>query len=343
MELLAVLLLAAQDLKPMQEACTQGHFLAVVRLFEEGADELRKHPEALYMAGHAWMRLHKPETAKKHLIAAAEGGFRGYPRWETVDSYLRRIETVEQHRPPVLRELAGADGKVLIRVYAKESAWTRPIVNALPEFLKRGRELLGDDLPPIDFYFIRPHDDYRAFYKAILGVDIPTSWQNGTGNANLVTFQELDAKGRPTGGDRLLGDVLHEYGHALLNTHYGDRYLARVPQWMDEGFADAFARPFYAELFRQSPGYVRAHLARNEAPTFEQLSKNLYEKDPVVRYSLARLTVQEILKDQPLTAIRKVLDLARPDGAFESAIEKATGVPPRAAYEKVLDAHRSSR
>ena len=42
---------------------------------------------------------------------------------------------------------------------------------------------------------------------------------------------------------RAYGDVMHEYGHALCDTIYGDNYLDHVPERLNEGMADAVAKP----------------------------------------------------------------------------------------------------
>jgi hypothetical protein len=111
--------------------------------------------------------------------------------------------------------------------------------------------------------------------------------------------------------------VLHEYGHALLHTIYGDGYLRRVPQWFDEGVSDFVARDHYKELFETSAAQIKKTLATSAAPSSEDLSRRLYERDPALRYAMARYMVDEILKGRKPEVIREILKQARPEGDFE--------------------------
>ena len=51
-------------------------------------------------------------------------------------------------------------------------------------YVRRAKEVFGDDLPPVDVYLFRSRLPFKDFYKSLFGVDIPTAWQNGTGNSN---------------------------------------------------------------------------------------------------------------------------------------------------------------
>jgi hypothetical protein len=174
-------------------------------------------------------------------------------------------------------------------------------------------------------------------------VEIPTAWQNGTGNSNIVTFCQADREGKPInppGSPRGLGDVLHEYSHALLNTLYGDGYLRQVPQWLDEGWSDFVAKEHYQELFDSSAAQLRRFLSKSAAPTLDELSRRLYEVDAVIRYAMARYMVDEMLKDRKPVVIRDILKRARPDGDFEKAIVEATGVKPSELRDRVITRFR---
>jgi hypothetical protein len=345
--LLALLLARPQDAgDPVREAgseSSKGRPRAVLRLLEEHPELLQSDAHAQYLAGHSWVRLHRPEIAKPLLAAAVKGGFGGYPGWEPADALLQRIHWVEKLRPPPAKGLPEDESLASLRVFADETPWIQAVIQALPDYLRRAREVLGEDLPPIDFYFFRSRVTYKDFYKFLFGVDIPTAWQNGTGNSNVVTFCQEDREGKPVnapGSARGLGDVLHEYNHALIHTLYGDGYLRQVPQWLDEGLADFLARPYYKELFESSAGLLRRHFEKSTAPTLEDLSRRLYERDPNVNYGMARFMVDELLKDREPGVIRDILKRARPDGDFNKAIFEATGITSVELRDRVISRFR---
>lgn len=312
---------------------SRGHPRTVLRLLSEKPDLLDSDPRARYLAGYAWMRLHRPDAAKPLLGAA--GDFDGYPGWETTSSLLARIEAFEQLRPPSV----DAGTAPALRVFADDTPWIREVVKSLPAFIARARGVFGTDLPPVDVYLLRSRERYHRFYKALFGVEVATWWQNGTGDSNVMVFCQEDREGRligPPGAARGLGDVLHEYTHALLNTFYGDRYLRHVPQWLDEGLSDFTARPYYQELFETSAASIRKFLAKSPPPTLEALSRRLYERDSFVRYGIARYMVEELMKGRETGVIRDVLRRAAPGGDFDAAILGATGAVPAELLDRVL-------
>jgi hypothetical protein len=342
--LLPVILAASQDAPDaVRDAGTEsskGRHRAAIRIFEGQPELLKSDPKAQYLAGHAWVRLHRPELAKPLLTAAVSGGFTGYPGWESADALLKRIDWIERLRPPPAKGLSEDERLKSLRVFADDTPWIQEVVKTLPDYVRRAREVFGDDLPQIDFYLFRSRVTYKDFYKSLFGVDIPTAWQNGTGNSNVVVFCQEDREGKPVnapGSPRGLGDVLHEYNHALLHTLYGDHYLRQVPQWLDEGLSDYLARAYYKELFDSSGALIRRHLAKAAAaPSTEDLSRRLYERDPSLNYAMARFMVDELLKDREPAVIREILKRARPEGDFEKALVEAGGVRPSELRERVI-------
>jgi hypothetical protein len=331
--LLLLLLVSAQDTSdPVRDAAAESsksRHRAVLRIFDEHPELLKSDAQAQYLAGHSWLRLHRPELAKPLLQAAAKGGFTGYPGWESAEALLKRIDWVERLRPPPAKDLPDDEALKSLRVFADDTPWIRAVIQVLPAYVRRAKEVFGVELPVVDVYLFRSRLPFKDFYKSLFGVDIPTAWQNGTGNSNVVVFCQEDREGKPVaapGAPRALGDVLHEYGHALLHTLYGDGYLRRAPQWFDEGVSDFVARDYYKELFESSALQIRKTLAASTAPSYEDLSRRLYERDPALRYAMARYMVDELLKERKPEVIREILKQARPDGDFEKAILEASGV-----------------
>jgi len=334
---------AADKVREAGTESSKGRHRAALRILEDPPALLKSDPQAQYLAGHSWVRLHRPELAKPLLDAAVKGGFTGYPGWESADALLKRIDWIERLRPPPARNLPEDERLKNIRVFADDTPWIQEVLKALPEYVRRTKEIFGEDLPQIDFYLFRSRLSYKDFYKSLFGVDIPTAWQNGTGNSNVVTFCQEDREGKPInapGSPRGLGDVLHEYSHALLHSLYGDGYLRHVPQWFDEGVSDFVARGYYQELFETSALQIRKTLAKSAAPTIEELARRLYERDPSLRYAMARYMVEELLKDRKPDVIRTILKQARPEGDFEKAVHDATGSKAADFRERVITRFR---
>jgi hypothetical protein len=317
----------------------KGHHRSALRLLGDTPGLLNSDARAQYLAGYSWIRLHRTDLAKPFLSNAASGGFNGFPGWESTEALLGRIAVVERLRPPPAGEPPDAEGLQPIRAFADDTPWIRAVVKALPDFVSRSRAVFGQDLPPIDFYLFRSRESYTLFYKALFGVDVGRWWQNGTGDSNAVVFCQVDRQGvplGPPGAPRGIGDVLHEYSHALLNTFYGDGYLGHVPQWLDEGLSDFTARPYYRDLFETSAVAIHKALGKSAPPTYEDLSRRLYERDSFLRYSVARYMVEEMMKGRETGLIREILERAAPEGRFDEAIQGATETSPREFRERVI-------
>lgn len=314
---------------------TRGCPHAALQLLDAAPDPVRNDARGLYLSGYAWLRLHLPAQAKPCLERALSGGFNGYPGWESTAALLGRIAEIERLRPAACID---SEPKGL-RIYADDAPWINAVVGESPEFVRRAQKVFGPDLPTIDVYLFRSRDAYARFYRALFGVNVSTWWQNGTGDSNVVVFCQEDCYGKPLGppgGKRGLGDVLHEYAHALMNTLHGDGYLRKVPQWLDEGLSDFIARAYYDELFETSATAIRKAVARGQMPTDEELARRLYQRDSFLRYSVARYMVDEMMKGREPKVIPELLRRAAKDGDFDAAIRETTGLTPRELRERVI-------
>ncbi len=322
----------------LRQFAQRNEYFALTRTYARLPDTQKNEPEALYLCGFAWLQLHRPEQAKPLLLAAVKNGFAGYPNWKSTQGCLADIDTVEKMMPPFFADVP--DGvHTKIHASSPKTDWTIPTLNCLPDFVKRATEVFGDELPEINFYLFRDRSAFNAFYMALMGIEVPNGTQDGTGNSNVVLFCERDQNGkinRAPGSGRAIGDVLHEYCHAICNTNYGDNYLAKVPNWFDEGAADAMSAPY--AVLGLYPDYDRRLVAagkKQAPPTYEQMCHELY-KDSDLRYALACVTVQEIVHDKGITIIRKIVDRARELQDFEAAIKDSTGKPGFEFYQRAV-------
>lgn len=319
----------------MYELFSKGQYSAYLKAYSTLPERKKQDAEACYFAGHAWLRLHKPELAEPLLSRALKSDDA-----ETCDLARKLLNDVA-----AMKRLAPGNscqirnGSFLkMQVFAGDSIWTQSLLDALPQFLTRAVTIFGDELPQIDFYFFGRRSRFEQFFKLMFAQDIPTGWLNGTGNSNIVVFCEQNGSGQcahAPGHSRTFGDVLHEYGHALCTTIYGDTYLDLVPQWLNEGLADAIAAPYYEELFRQSEHFLHAYAQDHAPPTYNEICHNLYDH-PAVGYAIARFMVQNFAGEENLSAIKKVIERAQQTGNFERAVADATGIGARSHYKSVI-------
>ncbi|HEY9868290.1 MAG TPA: hypothetical protein V6D08_03930, partial [Candidatus Obscuribacterales bacterium] len=316
--------------------CSRGRFSAAIKSFYRLSPSEKRNAEICYAAGYAWMRLHRPDVAKGLLILAVSQGFEGYRGWESAGDLLSRISQMEKFAPPHLRTFCD-QGNSKIRVYGRQTSWSQPVLLAMPQFVTRAKEIFGEDCPAINFYFFEAREHFENFYSAMFGTRTQKWWHDGTGSFNVVVYCERRRDGAiagTPGAARTIGNVLHEYGHALCSTYYGDGYLKAVPNWLNEGLADAVAYPFYGELFSQSRKLLSVQERKGlPAPSYKQMCRELYE-DPDVRYTFARLMVEELLANEP-SRIKRILKEARRAGSFERALKTVTGFEGRYWYRRI--------
>lgn len=332
-----------KDLDDAKTACSAGRFYSALASFNRLTPEEKEEGEACYVAGQIYSYLNQPACANSYYLKAKQKQFAGYSTWGFTDDRLHSLAELRALTPPFYRTFSR--GTSAINLYAAYTSWTGVLIQRIPNFLQYAEAYFGTSLPPIDFYFFSNRRTFDQFHKDLLHVAIPQSWHDGTGNFNVVLFCEVDKDGRitrPASSLRTSGDVLHEYGHALCATIYGDDYLVKVPQWFNEGMADALAAPYYGELYGYADAYVRKEALTRKPPSYATLCTQLYS-DHDIGYAFGRLMVKELLGDNRQTQpARRILENAR-HSDFESAIRTVTGVTPLEAYNRVVARYWKTR
>jgi len=294
----------------------------------------KDHPnlngEGEYLEGYCLMRLHQLSEAKPHFVKAMQQNYVPYSGWTPTKNFMDRITRFEQLRP--VRQ-----PNPYIDIYAANSNWTNPILKELPRFSERAKSIFGN-VPKITFYILAKRQDFSHVYRDMFDNSAEERWwNNGTGVSNVVMFSELNKDGKWSlypGTARAYGDVLHEYGHALCDTIYGDNYLDHVPEWLNEGMADAVARPYYGELFLAADGLLRNFAKKNKPPEYDVLCHKLYAS-PEVGYAFGRLMVEYLLAGD-VRKIATIVSDSRAAQNFESGIKSATGKSGKDAYDFVV-------
>src|SRR5258706_1915075 len=101
---------ASDPLAEVVAEFSSGSHRAALRILGDTPGLANNDARALYLAGYAWLRLHRPDLSKPLLTHAAAGGFHGYPGWESTEVLLERIAVIEQLRPPASGATRNEDG-----------------------------------------------------------------------------------------------------------------------------------------------------------------------------------------------------------------------------------------
>jgi hypothetical protein len=319
----------------------QARFLAIL----EGVDLSATKPEDLpaeraYLIALSLVRVHRFEEAKPYLLSLKKRSYVAPQGWQTVASLLLRVVRCEVLRPPLRLVHPPPPERPVIRLFADPGPWGEEVRKDVPALVAAAREAFPDRLPTTDFYLFRERKAYERFFTNLFGTDGIRSWQHGTGRVNAVVFCAEDQNGLAHAGlarARLPGDLLHEYAHALCEERFGDLYLYQVPQWLNEGLADAIAWSRYGTMHADSPRVVQTAYASRPPATYDEMSKQLYEADQHVRYSLAWLMVSRLLSHRGNEAIAPLLDEARRVEDFEAAMKTVCGATGADVRSRVLE------
>ncbi|HEY9733622.1 MAG TPA: hypothetical protein V6C89_17005 [Drouetiella sp.] len=298
--------------------------------------DVRNSAPALFFVGQSYLRMHDIEHAEDYLKKAQSVGL-AKQQQQRAEAALERIATLKQLRPPFFRDYALDNFK--IRVFAKDTPWSRNLTKQIPAFLARAKEGFGNDNAFVSFYLFEDHPSYDRFFDSWT-VDPQNILHRGTGGMQIVMYCRYYPTGKEVGANDindLYFRVLHEYSHALCHTTYGDQF--RMPQWLNEGMADYFGWKYKPDGSAQAREKLRRIAAQKPARTYEDLSTRLHD-DNELGYVIGDVMVTELFSGQPLSIYGRLIDTARADGGnFDSAVKKVTGKDPRAVYAQLLRAY----
>jgi len=339
----------AESTRDLRSAVTRRRLTDALRMSEALAEPTA---EDSYLTGLAFMYLHDPRLASTHLRIAKAGDYRSPRGWPDLDLLLERAETCRKLQPssrcpsPTIADPA-------ITVYAGPTTpWSGPVLDAIPQFEEIGRSIFGKDIPPTRFYLFEERDEYNRFFEALFGMGVQTSWQDATGNFNVVVCCEKDREGKMTrkaGAPDTLGGVLHEFGHAWVGTYlmyrHGREWLSprmRRP-WLDEGLADYIASLREPAYIQRRETWLRRTAANGTPPpTFARMQSldGFYHRDDVeVHYWISAVLVAELLEPRECApeTIRSILDVAGESSrAVEEAVSTVTGKDPSGEFERIV-------
>lgn len=345
---MSMLLLLISFSSPAASSANEAEFSNDFNLFQYGkviedykqlSKEAQDNPENCYKFGFACLRKHDFLSAENPLRIAVDG-FAGYDNYPSPKELLDRVNTLKRLCPPYYKDVS-LNGTVCFKVYGRPTPWLQSVASEFDYYAKRVREVFGANAPVLSCYFFDNRSDYEEFYKTMFGTKITRDWQDGTGDSNVILFCERTVKGGMTGDKNLpylRGCILHEMGHALCNTIYGEQYLKVVPAWFDEGMSDELAKTYFSSWhFQWYSQLLKEAATKGTAPSYSQMCNKLYE-DANTRYAFAKEMAASIVVNQKPDVISNIVRAAkRRNGDFEAAIREVTGTSPHAAYEKTVE------
>lgn len=328
----------SQQLSRIRHYYVDGQFQKVLAEYPGLPADLHDNPQVYFYVGQSYLRERDIEHAEEFLLKSDKKGL-SKQQAERATAALARIAILKQLRPPILSEHA-LDG-YRIRVFARDTPWSRNLIKQMPVFLARAKEAFGNENCFVNFYLFEDHPSYDRFFDSWTG-EPKNELHRGTGCMHTVLYCRYFPSGREVGIGNindLYFRVLHEYGHALCNTLYGDRF--RMPQWLDEGMADYFGWRFKPNGAELSSKKLQGIAERTPAVTLESLSKRLHE-DNELGYAVSDVLVTRLFQDKPISIYRQIIEKARAsDPNFNDVVMQVTGRDPQLVYEQILKAYWS--
>lgn len=325
--------------KTVESAMLSQHLNLAVARYQKALKEGHADEKDDYFAGYSYMEMDLFDKAQLAFERAVKNHYKPYPRWDTPETFLRRLATIHrlaprflQPRYPRLRAHAG-----------KPDAWTRPLLKALPDFARIGRQIYGSDIPDMNLYVFTQRQDYLDFFKAVTGMGLDTPWQDATGSVHFAVCCEVAS--RPAGEAETVADVLHEFGHGWAITYLRDKYdkpyLNIVRPWADEGLADYVATLWDKDhLNRRREWIQRYKVAKGiPPPAFDELQTHAgfyYHGDPDLHYWMGDFLFDRMLGKDGAAKIPAYLDALARTGDSNKALSEISGLDPEKEYNALV-------
>ena len=326
-----------QQIKNIREAYFQCAFDQVLSEYSHLTQEQRNNAQAYFFVGQSYLRRHDIENAEDYLKKAQVSGL-SREQQDRTSAALARIAVLKNLRPPFFHDYNLGNFK--IRVFARDSAWSRNLSKQFPDFLLRAREAFGNDnFANVSFYLFEDRASYDKFFDSWT-VEPKNILHRGTGGMQIVMYCRYYPTGKEVGANDindLYFRVLHEYSHALCNTTYGDRF--HMPQWLNEGMADYFGWKYKADGITQAREKLRQLGSQRMPGTYEAMCSQP-QQDADLKYLIGDVMVSEIFANKPLSIYGQLIKTARANGGnFEAAIQNLTGQNPRDVYTRLLQTY----
>lgn len=318
----------------MREQFFKGDFQQVISMYPNLSADVKELPIINFYVGQSYMRCHDAEHAEEYL-RKSENGRLGPQQRERAQETLTRIATIKQYQAPFLHDYS--QGGYKIRVFAKDTPWSKSIVAQIPTFFARAKEGFGDSNAYVAFYLFEDRASYDKYFEAWGGQQSLGKLHRGTGGLHIVEYCRYYPTGKEVGVNDvsdLYFRVLHEYSHALCHTIYGDGF--KMPMWLNEGMADYFGWKYKSN--EPAEAFQRLHklASQKPAPTYQDISVRLHDNNDL-GYAIGDVMVNELLKGKPLSTYAQILAQTKAAGGdWDTGLKQATGKDPRAVYAQIV-------
>ena len=318
-------------------------FEEATKLYEQMSVENQRKLANSYLAAVSYMKRHQYEKAEP-LLKRCERANYLYENDDLPHLLLERIAVARKLTPPLYKVFKA--GASTLTVYGKHDKWLDEVYVVMPKFVDQAKAAFPDDDTNISLQMFDDKKTYVEAFKANFEGHMPGADQAGTGVTNFAVFSEFCLDGSSRGLNDLTdrrGCVLHEYGHSLCATVYGDDYFYVVPVWLNEGLADLIARPIFGEQFDVRPAEIAAKATTYAPPSYQDFCHKFYGTG-AMPYVLGKLMVKEIFGKSNLSDVSRVLAAAKKrHGDFDAAILDVTRVEPSIVYKKLCDKYWSGK
>ncbi|MBI4056855.1 MAG: hypothetical protein HY399_04825 [Elusimicrobia bacterium] len=314
----------------MQTALAQGDYFRVVEWYKDAAIHSEPTPVMRMAVGYAWLKLNHPEAAKTALGLLVPQTTPTLPGIPSLEQMLSQIQAIDQLLPP-LYPLQGLP-RIQVRTQG-ETPWENFILQRLPDFPLSAWRVLRKDPPPVQLVLIPDRAGFNALHRLFLEAEPKPNWKDGTGSNHLVLLCGENQNGESS--SITPANALHEYGHAILHTAFGDHYSEIIPPWMDEGLAGLMGSDLDPALLSEAQKTVAAAPSPDFFP--EALSSGLfYEAQPDWNYRISLLMVAELRRKKGPEVFRKILEQTKKSGNFRQGFQQSTEMAPEELYRLTL-------
>jgi hypothetical protein len=321
------------QLTTIRDQFFKGEYAQAISMYSQLPSDLRESPLVKLWVGQSYFRTNDFEHAREFL-ARANAGNLAAPQRERAESILQRLDKIKQVCPPVYHDYT-LDGYT-IRIYAKDSAWTKLLAAQMPTFLARAKEAFGNSNAFIAMYLCEDRSAYDKFFEAFTAVP-PGKDHRGTGGNHIILFCRYYPTGAEVGAkdvNDLYFRVLHEYSHALCATVYGDHF--KMPAYLNEGMADYFGWKYKPEGADQAKVRLKKIASTRRAFTYEELLHD-FRKDNELGYAIGDVMVSTMFADKPISICGQIIQLARSsNGNFDYALQQFTGTDSVKLYPQIV-------
>ncbi|MBI4050886.1 MAG: hypothetical protein HY400_00100 [Elusimicrobia bacterium] len=305
---------------------SKGSYFRATELYKEYTIRENPSPLAQHIAGYAWLKLNVLEVAKDLLQKASGQETSQTPGIPPVQQLLSKIESIELILPPLLpiKDLP----RIQVRA-SGEAGWEKTILTDIATFSVVAWRVLRQDPAPIQIVLLPDKNSFENLHRLLLDAEPRPPWKTATGNLHIVLLSPVSSS-----------TALHEYGHAILHTFFGDHYGEMIPPWFDEGIAGLMASELDPTLLEQAKRTLKSLHSKEDITALDDISPSLfYDSGPELNYAISTLMAEELRRRKGQEIFRKILLQTKKSRSLREGLQRAAGLSPESLYSTTLQRH----